>query len=182
MSVDGLGNRYFAGFGVGFWFRLGRAVRVLAVVKVRPLARHRDGEAQVAVGEGDRAVHAVDVVAARAGDEDGVSVLKAMVMGARIALDGGELGASEFGASPDDEIRGRFLEHDEVGRRGNRVRRGFMVVLREALDGENVVRKGGRSHEKHRCQRGDKRKDELFSHRCSCKPLFRAIRELGLTA
>ena len=179
LSVDGLGNRDLAGLGVGFWFRFGRVVRVLAVVEVRPLARHGDGEAEVAVGEGDRAVLAVDVVVSRTGDEDGVPVLEAGVMRTRIALEGRELDAGKFVAGPDDEIRGGFLEHDEVVRRGNRVRRGFAIVLREALDGENVVRKGERSRENRRCQSGDKRKDKLFSH--SCKNPFRAIRELGHT-
>ena len=105
MSVDSLGNRYFAGLGIGVGVRHGRVVRVLAVVEMRPFARHVDGEAQVAIGEGGRAVHAVDVVVSRAGDEDGGPVLEAVVMRARIALDGGELGAGEFVAGPDDEVR-----------------------------------------------------------------------------
>ena len=104
-SVDGLGDRYFAGLGVGFGFRLGRVVRVLAVVEVRPLARHGDGEADVAVGEGNRAVHGVDVVVARAGDEDGVPVLEAGVVRTRITLNRRELGTGEFVAGPDDEVR-----------------------------------------------------------------------------
>ena len=104
-SVDGLGDRYFAGLGVGFGFRLGRVIRVVAVIEVRPLARHGDGEAQIAVGEGDRSVHGVDVVVARAGDEDGVPVLEAVVMRTRITLNRRELGAGEFVAGPDDEVR-----------------------------------------------------------------------------
>ena len=105
MSVDGLGDRYFARFGVGFGFRLGPVIRVVAVIEVRPLARHGDGEADVAVGEGNRAVHAVDVVVARTGDEDGVPVLEAVVMRTRITLNRRELGAGEFVAGPDDEVR-----------------------------------------------------------------------------
>ena len=111
-AIDRLGDRDLAGFGVRFGIRLGCRVRVVAVVEVRPLARHGDGEAQIAVGEGRRAVHAVNVVVARAGDENGVPVLEAVVMRTRIALDNRELGAGEFVAGPDNDVRRCFLEDD----------------------------------------------------------------------
>ena len=170
--VDGLRKCDFARLGIrlGFGFRFGFGSGVGAVVEVRPLARHGDLEAVIHIGEGDGAVHAVDVVAARAGDEDGVAVLEARVLSADVALDGGELRPRQLIAGPDHEIRGTLLDDGEVDRLGNRVSRRLVVVLREAPDAKGVGRESGRDSQERRRHSGDEGKGCLLIHNAHRKP------------
>ena len=159
-AVDCFPNRDLAGVRVGS--RRGFLVRVAAVVQMRPLAGHGDGEAVVAVFKGDRAVHRVDVVVARPGDEDGVAILEARVMGPDIRLDDGEVVGGQLIASPDDDIGGRLLDDGKVDRRGNRVRGRPVVVLREALHGKVRIRVSGSDAEQRRRQSDEKRKSRVL--------------------
>ena len=164
-AIDGFRHCHAAGFRI----RVGGGngvggVGVVAVVEVRPLAGHGDGEPVCAVGEGDRAVHVVDGVAARAKDENRVAGLKARILVAGIRLDDAELVSRQFAARPDDKIRRTLLHDGKVDPLGNRVGRRLAVIFREISDGEVVGRKSGINSQERRSQRGGKSKDSLSEH------------------